>query len=190
MWENFILAGAGSSGGESPSILDSIIKQAPGLITQWGPKIALSLLLLFAFWVASRIARKMILAAGEKGDIDYHVVRLMAMAARVGLLIAGIITSLGTLGVDVSALVAGLGLTGFALGFAVKDTISNILAGVLLLVYRPFALKDYVEVKGMEGLVEAIDLRYTTLRYEGQTILLPNSLLFTNPITIGKAQDK
>lgn len=59
-----------------------------------------------------------------------------------------------------------------------------------LLVYRPFALKDYVEVKGMEGLVEAIDLRYTTLRYEGQTILLPNSLLFTNPITIGKAQDK
>ena len=190
MWESFMLAGAGSSGEGSSSILDSLIKQAPGLIAQWGPKIALALTLLFVFWLASRIVRKMILAAGEKGEIDYHVVRLMAMAARVGLLIAGIITSLGTLGVDVSALVAGLGLTGFALGFAVKDTISNILAGVLLLVYRPFALKDYVEVKGMKGLVKAIDLRYTTLNYEGQTILLPNSLLFTNPITIGKLEQK
>ena len=190
MWGSFILAVAESSGEKSASIWDSIIKQAPGLITQWGPKIALALILLFVFWLASRIVRKMILAAGEKGEIDYHVVRLMAMTARVGLLIAGIITSLGTLGVDVSALVAGLGLTGFALGFAVKDTISNILAGVLLLVYRPFALKDYVEVKGMKGLVKAIDLRYTTLNNEGQTILLPNSLLFTNPITIGKLEQK
>ena len=125
MWENFILAGAGSSGGESASIWDSIIKQAPGLITQWGPKIALALLLLFVFWLASRMVRKVIFAAGEKGEVDDHVVRLMAMTARVGLLIAGLITALGTMGVDVSALVAGLGLTGFALGFAVKDTISN-----------------------------------------------------------------
>ena len=61
---------------------------------------------------------------------------------------------------------------------------------MLLLVYRPFALKDYLEVKGMKGLVQAIDLRYTTLNNEGQTILLPNSLLFTNPITIGKADTK
>ena len=194
MWENYFLAFAGtdsnSSATEDVTLWKSIVDQAPELIANWAPKIGGALLLLFVFWLASRIARKMILAAGEKGEIDYHVVRLMAMTARVGLLIAGIITSLGTLGVDVSALVAGLGLTGFALGFAVKDTISNILAGVLLLVYRPFALKDYIEVKGMEGLVEAIDLRYTTLKHEGQTILLPNSLLFTNPITIGKAQSK
>jgi len=169
---------------------DKFIENAPGLINEWGPKIIIASLMLLVFWIASSIARKAIFAAGDKADLEYPVVRLMAMAARVTLLIAGIITSLGTMGVDVSALVAGLGLTGFALGFAVKDTISNILAGVLLLVYRPFALKDYVEVKGMKGLVEAIDLRYTTLKHKGQTILLPNSLLFTNPITIGKAQDK
>ncbi len=169
---------------------DKFIENAPGLINEWGPKIIIASLMLLVFWIASSIARKAIFAAGDKADLEYPVVRLMAMAARVTLLIAGIITSLGTLGVDVSALVAGLGLTGFALGFAIKDTISNILAGVLLLVYRPFALKDYIEVKGMEGQVKAIDLRYTTLKHEGQTILLPNSLLFTNPITIGKAQSK
>jgi small-conductance mechanosensitive channel len=158
----------------------------PDLIQVWGPKILVAAGLLFAFWLASRIARKTIFAAGDKASLEYPVVRLMAMAARVTLLVAGLITALGTLGVDVSALVAGLGLTGFALGFAVKDTISNILAGVLLLVYRPFSKTDHVEVKGMEGEVTGIDLRYTTLQNEGQTILLPNSLLFTNPITIGK----
>lgn len=89
----------------------------------------------------------------------------------------------------VTLLVAGLGLTGFALSFAIKDTISNILAGVLLLVYRPFSKTDYVAVKGVEGEVTAIDLRYTTLQHGGQTILLPNSPLFTNPITIGKPTD-
>ncbi|MBC8326145.1 MAG: mechanosensitive ion channel [Verrucomicrobia subdivision 3 bacterium] len=160
----------------------------PIIIHVWGPKILMAAALLFVFWIASRIVRKTISAAGEKASLDYSVVRLLAMAARVTLLVAGLITALGTLGVDVSALVAGLGLTGFALGFAVKDTISNILAGVLLLVYRPFSKQDFVEVKGMSGEVTAIDLRYTTLQHAGQKILLPNSLLFTNPITIGKAE--
>ena len=167
---------------------EKFIENAPGLLTDWGPKVLIALLLLLGFWIVSRVVRKAIFAAGDKADLEYPVVRLMAMAARVTLLVAGIVTALGTLGVDVSALVAGLGLTGFALGFAIKDTISNILAGVMLLVYRPFSKKDYVEVKGMEGEVSAIDLRYTTLQHGGQTILLPNSLLFTNPITIGKPE--
>ena len=194
MWENYLLAAAGadsnSSAPEDASLWESIVDQAPGLIWNWAPKIGGALLLLFVFWLASRMVRKLIIAAGAKGEVDDHVVGLMAMTARVSLLIAGLITARGTMGVDVSALVAGLGLTGFALGFAVKDTISNVLAGVLLLVYRPFTLKDHVEVKGMKGEVEAIDLRYTKLSHEGQTILLPNSLLFTNPITIGKAEGK
>ena len=165
---------------------ESFQENLPIIIHVWGPKILMAIGMLLAFWLVSRIARKAIISAGDKADLEYPVVRLMAMAARVTLLVAGLVTALGTLGVDVSALVAGLGLTGFALGFAIKDTISNILAGVLLLVYRPFSKTDYVEVKGMEGEVTAIDLRYTTLQNEGQTILLPNSLLFTNPITIGK----
>lgn len=168
---------------------EAILKQFPDLVQVWGPKILVAILLLAVFWLASRFVRKAIFAAGDKADLEYPVVRLMAMAARVTLLVAGLVTALGTLGVDVSALVAGLGLTGFALGFAIKDTISNILAGVLLLVYRPFSKTDYVEVKGMEGEVTAIDLRYTTLQHDGQKILLPNSLLFTNPITIGKPSE-
>ena len=84
----------------------------------------------------------------------------------------------------ISALVAGLGLTGFALGFAFKDILGNVLAGMLILIYRPFSLKDYITVSGLEGTVVNIDLRYTTLHTEGKTILIPNSVLFIESIVI------
>ena len=88
------------------------------------------------------------------------------------------------MGINVSALVAGLGLTGFAVGFALKDVLSNFLAGVLILLYRPFRLNHYIAVAGSEGIVTEIDLRYTTLQKERQKFLIPNSVLFTNSITL------
>ena len=78
----------------------------------------------------------------------------------------------------------GLGLTGFALGFAFRDVLSNLLAGVLILLYRPFARGDRISVTGLEGVVTHIDLRYTNLEHEGNLMLIPNSNLFTNPITV------
>ena len=85
-----------------------------------------------------------------------------------------------------SALVAGLGLTGFALGFALKDTISNLISGVLILLYKPFKIGDRIKISGYEGIVVSIDLRYTELDAEGNKILIPNSKLFTNPIEVLK----
>ena len=113
-----------------------------GLVQNWLPKLALVALLFLVFWLFSSLARRAIVAAGKRANVDTHVIRLMATSSRIVLLALGLITTLGTLGVDVSALVTGLGLTGFALGFAIKDTISNILAGVLLLIYRPFQIGD------------------------------------------------
>jgi small-conductance mechanosensitive channel len=85
----------------------------------------------------------------------------------------------------VSALVAGLGLTGFALGFALRDVISNTLAGVLVLLYKPFRRGDRISVAGSEGVVSQIDLRYTTLVVDEETrVLVPNSTLFTNSIRV------
>src|SRR5439155_2054975 len=100
------------------------------------------------------------------------------------LLIFGAVTALGTMGVEVSALVAGLGLTGFALGLALKDIVSNALSGILVLVYRPFRILDSIKVTDLEGTVTEINLRYTVLEAEGQTHLIPNASLFANPVTV------
>ena len=100
------------------------------------------------------------------------------------LIAVGLVTALGTLGLDVSAIVASLGLTGFAVSFALKDSISNLLSGMLILIYRPFKVGDTIKVKSFEGRVSTIDLRYTRLERDGEKILVPTSLLFPHPISI------
>ena len=87
---------------------------------------------------------------------------------------------------DVSAIIAGLGLTGFSLGFALKDALSSCIAGILILFYRPFKIKSTIIVMDLEGTVIDIDLRYTTLQSINKKHLIPNSKLISETITILK----
>ena len=151
------------------------------------PKIIISIVVVIAFWILSRILKKIIMRFGQKRSLNKDVLNLIAKTIHVILIIMGIISALGTLGIDVSAIVAGLGLTGFALGFALKDAISNILAGSLILIYRPFNRNDTIKVANNEGVVDEIDLRYTTLKAEdGKKILIPNATLLTNVVVVIK----
>jgi small conductance mechanosensitive channel len=156
----------------------------------WGTKALISLLIFTGFLIASFIVKKIICRVGQQSDPQKEeILTLIGDIARIALLVFGFITALGTLGINVSALVAGLGLTGFALGFAFHDALSNVLAGVMILMYHPFHRGDHVNIPslaGMEGEVTGIDLRYTTLRNEGKTFLIPNSILLTNAITVSR----
>tara|TARA_B100000530_G_scaffold328856_1_gene270120 strand:+ start:569 stop:1168 length:600 start_codon:yes stop_codon:yes gene_type:complete len=161
-----------------------------GLVMDWVQKIGVSLLILIGFWILAIIVRKIIRKAGNATGIDSSVVNLLARVANVVLWIVGLVTALGTVGINVSAIVASLGLTGFAVGFALKDSISNLLSGVLILIYRPFRVGQWISVKSFEGFVMAIDLRYTSLEKGDEKVLVPNSLLFTNPISIRSKSEK
>jgi len=152
----------------------------------WLPRITSAILIFIFFMVLARVLRKIVLRAAGKVKLDEHLAMLLARALRISLIVFGFITALGTLGVDISALVAGLGLTGFALGFALKDTISNLLSGVLILLYRPFEVGSRIQVAGNEGVVVTIDLRYTELEFEDKKILIPNAKLFVDPIIVLK----
>ena len=165
---------------------ESIANHLQALAVLWGPRVLVAAAILAAFWLAAAIADRAIRRVTGFARINMLVSVLLSRTARFTLIGLGVVTALGTLGVNITALVAGLGLTGFALGFALKDTISNLLAGVLLLLYRPFSVNDRISVSGHEGTVVAIDLRYTTLQQEARRILIPNSVLFTNPIIVIK----
>ncbi|MFQ6615879.1 MAG: mechanosensitive ion channel family protein [Fidelibacterota bacterium] len=106
------------------------------------------------------------------------------------MIIVGAITAAGTLGIDVSALVAGLGLTGFALGFAFRDMLSNLIAGTMILIYRPFQADDRIAVAGSEGRVIEISLRYTTILTESGKVHIPNATLYKNAITVFSPTNK
>jgi small-conductance mechanosensitive channel len=153
------------------------------------PALVGAVISLVAFWIAARLVSDGLLRLGRRRKLDEDLTGLLARAARLTLLAFGVVTAVGTMGVDVKALVAGLGLTGFALGFALKDIISNTLAGALILLYKPFHRGDHIEIAVgtgvVEGVVDGIDMRYTTLRSaDGTRGLVPNASLFTNAIKV------
>ena len=160
-------------------IYDGIVDYTPSLI--W------ALIILLAFHLVSKAVRTIILKLGSsKAEDVQQVYKLIATSAKVTILIFGLITALGTMGINVTALVAGLGLTGFGLGFALKDAVSNVLAGVLIILYHPFKVGDRVKVSGCEGTVVEINLRYTRLTAEESDFLIPNSTCFSNWIAVNR----
>ncbi len=163
--------------------INQSLQQLAGQLILWTPKFVVGVLIFLGFWLGSLLAWNIVARIGRRADFNTgYVLRVLGRVLSFALLLFGGITALGTMGINVSALVAGLGLTGFALGFALKDILSNLVSGVLILLYRPFTLNDEVTVSGMEGVVTDIDLRYTRLEKDGKAFLIPNSLLITNTI--------
>ena len=115
-----------------------------------------------------------------------NIAKVLAGIVKNIMLIVGLITALGTLGVNISAIVAGLGLTGFAFGFAFKDMLSNFISGILIFIYEPFKLGDTIEVEGKTGKVIDINLRYLTIEAEDQKVLVPNSISVSKVISVKK----
>jgi small conductance mechanosensitive channel len=149
------------------------------------PLIGSGLFVFLVLWACALVSGALIARVARRvGDGRKDVFELLANVARIGLTTAAVLCGLGTAGIDVMPLVAGLGLMGFSLGFAFKDALSNILSGMLIILYRPFARGDHITVAGCEGTVANIDLRYTTLSNGTQTFLVPNTTMFTTTITI------
>ena len=163
-------------------VKDQFLEQA----LAWAPTVAVALAIFLASWVCARLAHSGIHRVAARTSMHASLAFLLARMARVGLLLLGTITAAGTLGINITGIVAGLGLTGFALGFALKDSIANLLAGVMILIYRPFEPGDRIECAGFTGRVTHVDLRYTELDADKERVLIPNSKLLTDPIRVIK----
>ena len=107
---------------------------------------------------------------------------------------------LGTIGIDTSPVLAGIGVTGFTLGFALKEIATNLLSGVFLVMSKPFEKGQWVKVlaqggkDGLEGQVISIDSRHVSLRNkagglsgkEDSILMIPSVLVCTNPLIVAK----
>jgi small conductance mechanosensitive channel len=166
--------------------VEELRREALAQAIVWVPTFCVALGLLVLFLFLSRLAHFGVLRIVERTSAHGPLGELLASVARISLVVLGLITALGTLGVNITGIVAGLGLTGFALGFALKDSISNVLAGVLILLYRPFEAGDRIDVGGLSGSVTHVNLRYTELESETERVLVPNAKMLTDPIRVAK----
>ena len=148
-----------------------------------GPDILTGAAVLLVFWIVAAVGRRLIALAAPRVKADTGVVLLLSRLYYYGVLTFGFITALGTAGINVGALVAGLGLTGFALGFALKDVLSNFVSGIMLLAYRPFHIGDVIEMGEFLGRIETIRIRDTLVRTgDGRLIVIPNTKLITEVV--------
>jgi small conductance mechanosensitive channel len=168
-------------------MIDSVIAEIVDLL----PHLILGLILFFAFFVTGIILAHILRRITAKMHPDSReIFGLLARIIIIIFIVLGLVAALTNIGINVSALIAGIGIIGFALGYALKDVISSQLSGILVIIYRPFKINDLIKIGEHQGIVTKIDLRYITLEVEGDKILIPNGILFNNAVTVINNKEK
>lgn len=154
--------------------VDSLIKGIPNLFTA----IAIFIVSLYFARVLSKVVQRLL----KTRKAPEGVTRLLVDLTRVSVIVIGVITALQRF-FDVTAFLAGLGILGFTVGFALQDVMKNFAAGIILLVQQPFQVDEFIGVAGFDGLVLEIDLRTTDMRaLDGRIVSIPNAEVLSHPI--------
>jgi len=156
------------------------------MIMTYAPNLVLSIIVLLISWILARVLKSLIMKIFNNKNSNNNIGKVLSNILKNIVVIMGFVTALGTLGVNVSAIVAGLGLTGFAFGFAFKDMLSNFISGIIIFIYEPFKIGDSVEIEKKIGKVVDINLRYVTLESDTGNVLVPNSICASKVVVVNK----
>ena len=164
-------------------ITDAVAELAGDVLVRL-PLILLAIIVLILLLITVRLMLMGIKRGMKRADVDFPVRRLVANLLRLVLIILAIAVALSIAGVEVGAVLAALGLIGLGLALAMQNILENFIAGVLILMRKPYDRHEIIITNGIEGHVEDIDLRVTTIRqYDGTMTLVPNADVFAQPLT-------
>lgn len=154
------------------------------LAVAWGVKIiAAGLVFLVGKWIASRIA-KLIVNLLEKQEVDVTLTRFLRNIIYYALMAAVIVAAAGQLGINTASFLTIIGAAGLAIGLALKDSLANFASGVLLILFRPFKVGDFVEIAGESGTVQEITIFNTILHtVDNKLKIIPNGKISNDTIT-------
>ncbi|MGL5235893.1 MAG: mechanosensitive ion channel family protein [Empedobacter falsenii] len=160
-------------------------------ITNWlitkGSEVGWSLVsaiftLVIGLWLAGKL-KKLIEKRMIARNVDLSIRTFLIPIINIVLKMIVIMFVVSRLGLDASGLIAALGGAGLAIGLALQGSLSNFAAGILIIIFKPFKVGDYIVSQGNEGTVESISLLNTVIATgKGQVVTLPNANLFNNPI--------
>ena len=146
-------------------------------------KVAAALIILVAFYVLARLVRRLTRKELQRVHADPQVALLVNRIVFLAALIIGVIAAFTELFGSPALVFGGFGFLALALSLAFQDILKNFIAGLFLLLERPFRLGDEITVDNRTGIVENIEMRATTLRTsEGEQVLIPNALVYTGTI--------
>jgi len=148
------------------------------------PKLLAALVLfVISLYIAGWVAR-LIRRTAQSRNVDPEITQLLSRLGQWTVIVMGTLSALETVDRNITGFIAGLGIMGFTIGFAMQDVAKNFVAGILLLLQQPFDAGDSVKVNDYVGTVIDVDIRATELRtFDGLHVLIPNTDVYMNAIT-------
>ncbi|NNJ76040.1 MAG: mechanosensitive ion channel family protein [Anderseniella sp.] len=157
------------------------------------PQLFVALVVLALTWLLAKLVKAAVGRALDRSSMRQSLRDLVKMLSGLGVWVLGIMSAAIVLfpNLTPASMLAGLGIGSVAIGFAFKDTFENFLAGIIILLRREMRIGDHIDCEELEGRVESIAIRETHIRQtDGQLVIVPNSILFKNPLTIRTDQDQ
>lgn len=148
------------------------------------PSLIGALIVVILTWGVAQAVRRIAFGWAQQTEGDRSTEILIGRLGYGGVWVLGSVLALGVMGLDLAALLGALGLTSVAIGFSLKDVLSNYISGVILLAARPFRIGDQVVIEDYEGTIAQVQLRGTTMTtYDGRVVYIPNQEVFQASIT-------
>jgi small conductance mechanosensitive channel len=165
-------------------------KDIVGILISVGLKLVLALVVFQAGRWIGKWAEKTIEALMKKRGVDEILFDFIGTIVNVLIVIVAVVAAMDILGIPATSLVAVLGAAGLAVGLALKDSLANFAAGVMLVIFRPFTKGDYVEVANTAGTVDEVWLVSTRLvTPDNKEVIIPNATIWSDNITNYSARD-
>ncbi len=160
------------------------INQFGPVALTWATNILLAIvILLIGLWFSGRVNKWIVGISKNSPHLDITLFRFLGSIARYLILAFVVIAILNRFGVQTASIVALLGAAGLAVGLALQGTMSNLAAGVMLLIFRPYKVGDFIDAAGKFGNVTEIDMFTTILQtFDNQHIIIPNSKIWGEQI--------
>jgi len=170
--------------------MEQIIKEIEPLVASYGLKIIGAIAtIIVGIWIA-RFLAKTLGKVLRKREVDETLIKFVVSIARIGLITFVIISAAAQLGIQTASFVAVIGAAGLAIGFALQGSLSNFASGVMLIIFKPIKVSDYIEGGGVAGSVESVGIFVTTLiTPDNKVIYVPNSNMTGNNIVNYSAKD-
>ncbi|MBU1170889.1 MAG: mechanosensitive ion channel [Proteobacteria bacterium] len=168
--------------------MDNFFNKYIDVIVQWVSTYSLKivaaiLVMIIGNWISHKIS-KIFAKLLEKNKVDVTLVGFLSNIIYYGLIIMVMIAAAGQLGINTTSFLTIVGAAGLAVGLALKDSLSNFAAGVMLILFRPFKVADVVNAGGVVGKVESINIFNTILNTpDNQRVIVPNNNITSGVIT-------
>ncbi|WEK31963.1 MAG: mechanosensitive ion channel family protein [Candidatus Pseudomonas phytovorans] len=167
--------------------VDQLVRQSQTwipLIMEYGSRVLLALLTLaVGWWIINRVSARLGKLVGMR-NADLALQGFISTLANIVLKVLLMVSVASMIGIETTSFVAAIGAAGLAIGLALQGSLANFAGGVLILMFRPFRIGDWIEAQGVSGTVDSIQIFHTVLRTgDNKTVIMPNGSLSNGIIT-------